>query len=84
MNTIDKAQFLRDFDLMGLQRQMKVIGIFARLAIRDNKPDYLADIPGVMRYFFEVSRGYDELRPFVSWFDEVVMPIAASKIKLIR
>ena len=84
MNTIDKAQFLRDFDLMGLQRQMKVIGIFARLAIRDNKPDYLADIPGVMRYFFEVSRGYDELRPFVSWFDEVVMPIAAAKINLIK
>lgn len=84
INTIDKAQFQRDFDLMGLQRQLKVIGIFARLAIRDNKPDYLADIPGVVGYFFEVSRAYDELRPFVSWLDEVVMPIAAAKINLIK
>ncbi len=77
---IDELQFLRDFDLMGLQRQLKVIGIFARLSIRDNKPRYLADIPLVIQYFLEVSQRYTELRPFTDWFRQSVEPIAATRL----
>lgn len=77
---IDESQFLRDFDLMGLQRQLKVIGIFARLSIRDNKPRYLADIPLVIQYFLEVSQRYTELRPFTDWFKRSVGPIAATRL----
>ena len=55
------AQFLKWFDLMGVQRHLKAIGIFARLNIRDNKPGYLADIPRTLGYVMEVSLRYKEL-----------------------
>ena len=55
------AQFLKWFDLMGVQRHLKAIGIFARLNIRDNKPGYLADIPRTLGYVMEVSSRYKEL-----------------------
>ena len=73
---IDNMQFLRDFDLMGLQRHLKVMGIFARLHIRDNKPQYLADIPLVIHYFLEVASHYEELATFRSWFEQTVLPVA--------
>jgi aminoglycoside/choline kinase family phosphotransferase len=57
----DPATFLRWFDLMGVQRHLKAIGIFARLYIRDGKPGYLADIPRTMAYVLEVSDRYPEL-----------------------
>ena len=66
---VSEAQFLRDFDLMGLQRHLKVMGIFCRLSLRDNKSQYLADIPLVIQYFLEVSRHYPELGDFVEWFN---------------
>ena len=44
----DEAQFLRWFDLIGLQRHIKVLGIFARLFYRDGKPQYLKDLPRVL------------------------------------
>ncbi|NOY67704.1 MAG: phosphotransferase, partial [Gammaproteobacteria bacterium] len=46
----NEAQFLRWFDLMGVQRHLKAAGIFARLNYRDNKPGYLADIPRTVGY----------------------------------
>lgn len=78
---IDEARFVRDFDLIGLQRHLKVIGIFSRLAIRDNKPGYLADIPLVVSYLLSVARSYNELADFVAWFDHRVAPEAATKLK---
>ncbi len=79
---IESRQFLQHFDLMGLQRNLKVIGIFARLGIRDNKPRYLADIPLVIHYFLEVSQRYRSLTPFVDWFKQAVLPVAKTKLKL--
>lgn len=70
------AQFTRDFDLMGLQRHLKVLGIFSRLHLRDNKSAYLADIPLVMNYFSTVACQYPELDSFSAWFDAVVVPQA--------
>lgn len=58
----DAAQFRRWFDLMGAQRHLKAIGIFARLQHRDNKPGYLKDIPRTLNYVLEVSGRYVELR----------------------
>jgi aminoglycoside/choline kinase family phosphotransferase len=46
---------------MGLQRHLKVLGIFARLWHRDGKPGYLADLPLVLDYAVEVAAGYPEL-----------------------
>lgn len=81
---VDKseAQFRREFDLMGLQRHLKVMGIFSRLSIRDNKSRYLADIPLVIDYFLEVSGNYPELQPFHQWFTDTVLPVARRNLNL--
>ena len=52
---VSAAQFTRDLDLMGLQRNLKVLGIFCRLFIRDKKTRYLANIPLVIHYFMEIT-----------------------------
>ncbi len=57
----DPKQFLRWFDLMGVQRHLKAAGIFARLNHRDGKPGYLADIPRTLGYVIDVTARYDEL-----------------------
>ncbi|MEE9493003.1 MAG: phosphotransferase [Gammaproteobacteria bacterium] len=58
---ISEQQFLRWFDLMGVQRHLKAAGIFARLKHRDRKDGYLKDIPRTLNYVIEVSRRYPEL-----------------------
>lgn len=62
-------RFLRWFDLMGLQRHIKVLGIFARLYLRDGKPGYLGDLPRVMNYVLEASRCHPELAEFLSFLE---------------
>lgn len=57
----DTEQFLRWFDLMGVQRHLKATGIFARLYLRDGKPGYLPDIPRTLGYVLEVATRYPEL-----------------------
>ncbi len=79
---VSAGQFLRDLDLMGLQRNFKVMGIFARLSIRDNKPQYLADIPLVIQYFLEVACKYEEMAPFLNWFEANILPKAKTKLRL--
>ncbi len=79
---VSVEQFGRDLDLAGLQRNFKVMGIFSRLCIRDNKPQYLADIPLVIQYFLEVACKYEEMAPFLDWFKENVLPTATSKLNL--
>jgi hypothetical protein len=74
---LDAARFLRWFDWMGLQRHIKVLGIFARLWLRDGKPGYLGDLPLVMRYTREVAGAWPEFAAFADWFDARVLPVAA-------
>lgn len=57
----NERAFLRWFDLMGVQRHLKVVGIFARLHHRDGKPAYLNDIPRVYGYLMDVTARYPEL-----------------------
>jgi N-acetylmuramate 1-kinase len=61
---VDLATFTRWFDLMGLQRHLKAIGIFSRLDIRDNKPSYLQDIPRTLGYVIAQTGKYPELADF--------------------
>lgn len=69
-------EFLKWFDWMGLQRHIKVLGIFARLHLRDNKHHYLRDLPLVIRYTLEVSSNYPELKAFADWFKNKILPVA--------
>ena len=59
----DFGQFYRDFEWMGLQRHLKVLGIFARLFHRDGKDGYLKDIPLVLEYAIACANRYIELKP---------------------
>jgi len=70
----DWPTFVRDVDLMGMQRHIKAAGIFARLNLRDNKPTYLADIPNTCQYLVDISARYDELLPFHDWLQTRFMP----------
>lgn len=69
---VDRAQFLRWFDLTGLQRHIKVLGIFCRLCYRDGKHGYLDDLPRVYDYVIEVASGYPELADFVALLQRCV------------
>ncbi len=65
----DFGEFYRDFEWMGAQRHIKVLGIFARLYHRDGKDGYLKDMPLVMRYLRKVCERYDELKPLLFLLD---------------
>ncbi|WP_339858506.1 aminoglycoside phosphotransferase family protein [Pseudohongiella acticola] len=68
------SEFMQDFDLMGLQRHIKVLGIFCRLALRDNKHRYLQDLPVVMDYVCRVAARHPSMKPFLDWFQAGPMP----------
>ena len=68
----------RWFDLMGMQRQIKCVGIFSRLFLRDGKPGYLQDIPRTFNYLKSVSENYPEFAPFNQWLEQRVIPAMAS------
>ncbi len=67
----DFADFYRDFEWMGVQRHLKVAGIFARLAHRDGKERYLADIPLVLDYLQRACARYRELGPLAELLDRL-------------
>ncbi len=67
----DFGAFWRNFEWMGVQRQLKVLGIFARLYHRDGKDAYLADMPRVMGYLRGACARYNELRPLLRLLDEL-------------
>tara|TARA_B100001059_G_scaffold106158_1_gene105878 strand:+ start:211 stop:1047 length:837 start_codon:yes stop_codon:yes gene_type:complete len=60
-NNYSKNRFKKFFDLMGIQRHLKAIGIFTRLNYRDGKQNYLKDIPRTLNYIYHVSENYKEL-----------------------
>ena len=70
----DPAQFLRWFDLMGVQRHLKAAGIFARLNHRDGKPGYLNDIPRTLGYVTDVAGRYGEIAGLGEFIEEEVLP----------
>jgi aminoglycoside/choline kinase family phosphotransferase len=69
----DPQQFLRWFDLMGIQRHLKAAGIFARLNHRDGKPGYLGDIPRTLGYVVEVATRHEDLAAFGAFIESAVL-----------
>ena len=67
----DFGEFYRAVDWMGLQRHLKVAGIFARLTLRDGKPKYLADAPRFIAYIRQTASRYRELTPLLRLVDEI-------------
>lgn len=71
---ISAEGFQRDFDLVGVQRHLKVLGIFARLHHRDDKPRYLADAPRFIRYLKSMTADQPELVALDALLDRHVLP----------
>jgi aminoglycoside/choline kinase family phosphotransferase len=67
----DIAAFHRDCEWMGLQRHLKVLGIFARIRHRDGKPGYIDDAPRFLAYVRPVARRYRELAPLARLLDRL-------------
>jgi aminoglycoside/choline kinase family phosphotransferase len=67
----DFGAFYRDFEWMGLQRHLKVLGIFARIHYRDGKSGYLADTPRFIGYARAVAARYQELAPLARLLDHL-------------
>jgi len=69
-----EREFLRWFDMIGVQRHIKVLGIFARLWYRDGKNGYIGDLPRTLDYVRDTAARYTELRPFGEWIERRVVP----------
>ena len=76
-DTLSFTDFQQDFDWMGLQRHIKVLGVFARLSQRDAKHGYLQDLPLVVDYIRDALSAYSDpaLRHFADWFETQLMPL---------
>jgi len=79
LETVSAAQFQRWFDLTGLQRHLRVLGVFARLHLRDHKSSYLADLPLVTEYVREAltltADAHSSVAEFRDWFESDLMPV---------
>ena len=71
---ISDAEFIEWFDYMGLQRHIKVLGIFARLNHRDGKSNYLNDLPLTLEYTMQVAKKYSVTKPLFDLFNEWQIP----------
>lgn len=78
---IELKQWQRWFDLTGLQRHVKVAGIFPRLSLRDGKDGYLNDTPLVLEYIIEVSAKYPELSYLHDITERIIQPAFLQKVK---
>jgi len=71
---VDEDQFLKHFELMGVQRHLKAAGIFARLNLRDGKPGYMADVPRALSYIVDIAPRHDALQPLLELIQTRVLP----------
>jgi aminoglycoside/choline kinase family phosphotransferase len=78
METYDDELFRSWFDLMGMQRHLKALGIFARLKLRDGKPNYLVDVPRTLGYIQQVADAYPEFDAQAQWLRQRLIPAMAA------
>ena len=77
----DEAEFLRWFDLMGVQRHLKAAGIFARLWHRDGKPGYLPDVPRTLGYVIDACDRHPDLAPLGRQVRETVLTAVLASLE---
>jgi aminoglycoside/choline kinase family phosphotransferase len=74
LGSMAEADFMRNFELMGVQRHLKAAGIFARLNHRDGKPGYLLDVPRTLSYIVDLAPRYPELDFLVNLISDRCLP----------
>ncbi len=73
--TMAPEEYRRWFDLIGMQRHIKVAGLFSRLSLRDSKHGYLKDIPLTLDYIIKASSRYPEFAAFTLWLQDELKPL---------
>ncbi|HUH42984.1 MAG TPA: phosphotransferase [Sulfurimonas sp.] len=68
---VDDETFVKWFDFMGMQRHIKVLGVFSRLSIRDKKDGYLKDIPLTLKYLIDTALRYEQTKEFASFLNSL-------------
>jgi len=81
---IDQQTFIKQLDLMGMQRHLKAIGIFARLNYRDAKAVYLNDIPRTLAYVVDVCQRYEELTDFSALLSSLKITADSKTLEIIK
>jgi N-acetylmuramate 1-kinase len=74
LEVYDDQLFRSWFDLMGMQRHLKAVGIFSRLKLRDGKPNYLVDVPRTLGYIQQVADAYPEFDDLAQWLRQRLIP----------
>ncbi|WP_163369638.1 aminoglycoside phosphotransferase family protein [Endozoicomonas acroporae] len=77
----DQEQLKTWFDLTGLQRHLKCLGIFSRLWLRDGKPGYLNDIPRTLGYVVSICQRYPQCKAHAEWLQKGVEPLVKGRLK---
>jgi len=72
ITNLEFSPFYKDFECMGIQRHLKILGIFARLSIRDNKNQYLENIPLVEKYLMDATERYRDFHQLRNFLDKVI------------
>lgn len=72
ISNLEFSTFYKDFECMGIQRHLKILGIFARLSIRDKKNQYLENIPLVEKYLMDATERYRDFHQLRNFLDKVI------------
>ena len=72
ITNLEFSTFYKDFDCMGIQRHLKILGIFARLSIRDKKNQYLENIPLVEKYLMDATERYRDFHQLRNFLDKLI------------
>jgi len=72
ITNLEFSTFYKDFECMGIQRHLKILGIFARLSIRDKKNQYLENIPLVEKYLMDATERYRDFHQIRNFLDKVI------------
>ncbi len=75
-----RTSFAKAYAILGAQRNTKIIGIFARLSLRDGKHGYLAHLPRIARYLFR-NLSHPDLKPLNAWYEVHLRPLAETRLE---
>jgi len=76
----DTVRFARQLDMTAMQRQLKAVGIFSRLELRDARPSHLIDIEPVLHHLSDVARTYSDFERFGDWLSDSILPAARAAL----
>jgi aminoglycoside/choline kinase family phosphotransferase len=77
---LDKNKFVIWFDLIGMQRHLKVLGLFIRLGVQEGKSGYLKELPRVFKYLKQSAEKYSEFEEFHDWLENTLEPLLHTQV----